>query len=97
MGLGTYLVDLLLFLVTLLVGGGLLIVRLTLGFTQVLPLVAEHLADLAWREGQRELVDGIGVVALTEGDAGVLLADLLTVVVGKEHVGGQTTLGGVGV
>lgn len=36
-------------------------------------------------------------MALTEGDTGVLLADLLTVVVGKEHVGGQTTLGGVGV
>lgn len=38
----------LLILVALLVGGGLLLVRLALGFGQSLPLVAEHLADLAW-------------------------------------------------
>lgn len=31
----------------------------------------------------------------TECDAGVLLADLVTVVVGEEHVGGQTALRGV--
>jgi len=34
---------------------------------------------------------------LTERDTGVLLADLVTVVVGEEHVRGQTTLGSVGV
>jgi hypothetical protein len=34
---------------------------------------------------------------LTELDAGVVLADLLAGLVGEEHVGGQTTLGGVGV
>jgi hypothetical protein len=34
---------------------------------------------------------------LTELDAGVVLADLVTLIVGEEHVCGQTTLGGVGV
>jgi hypothetical protein len=33
----------------------------------------------------------------TEFDAGVVLTDLLTGLVGEEHVGGKTTLGGVGV
>lgn len=33
----------------------------------------------------------------TEGDARVLLADLVTVVIGEEHVGRQATLGSVGV
>lgn len=36
-------------------------------------------------------------VQLTELDAGVLLANLLALLVGEEHVGGETTLGGVGV
>ena len=34
---------------------------------------------------------------LTELDAGVVLANLLACLVGEEHVGGKTTLGGVGV
>lgn len=34
---------------------------------------------------------------LTELDAGVVLTDLLAGLVGEEHVGGKTTLGGVGV
>jgi hypothetical protein len=34
---------------------------------------------------------------LTELDAGVLLADLVALLVGEEHVGGETTLGRVGV
>lgn len=38
-----------------------------------------------------------GRKGLTEGDAGVLLANLVTVVVGEEHVGRQATLGSVGV
>ena len=38
-----------------------------------------------------------GAIELTERDTGVLLADLIAVVVGEEHVRGQTTLGGVGV
>jgi hypothetical protein len=34
---------------------------------------------------------------LTELDTGVVLADLVTLLVGKEHVGRETTLGRVGV
>lgn len=34
---------------------------------------------------------------LTELDAGVLLADLVALLVGEEHVGGETTLGRVGI
>ena len=34
---------------------------------------------------------------LTELDARVVLANLLACLVGEEHVGGKTTLGGVGV
>jgi hypothetical protein len=34
---------------------------------------------------------------LTEADTRVLLANLVAVVVGEEHVGGQTALGSVGV
>lgn len=39
----------LLFLVTLLVCGGLLVVRLAVGLGESLPLVAKHLADLTCR------------------------------------------------
>lgn len=35
--------------------------------------------------------------SLTELDAWVVLTDLVTLLVGEEHVGGETTLGGVGV
>lgn len=35
--------------------------------------------------------------SLTELDAGVLLAHILALLIGEKHVGGQTTLGGVGV
>lgn len=34
---------------------------------------------------------------LTESDARVVLAHLLALLIGEEHVGGQTTLGRVGV
>jgi hypothetical protein len=37
------------------------------------------------------------VDSLTEADAGVLLANLVAVVIGEEHVGGETTLGSIGV
>jgi hypothetical protein len=43
----TYLVSGLLLFVPLLVGGGLGLVRLALLLAQGLPLLAEHLADLA--------------------------------------------------
>jgi len=34
---------------------------------------------------------------LPEGDAGVFSSDVLALLVGEEHVGGEATLGGVGV
>jgi len=34
---------------------------------------------------------------LAEADAGVLIANILTLLIGKEHVGGQTTLWCVGI
>ena len=33
----------------------------------------------------------------TEADAGVLLSHIVTLLIGEEHVGRQTTLGGIGV
>ena len=33
----------------------------------------------------------------TEADAGVLLSHIVTLLIGEEHIGGQTTLGRVGV
>jgi hypothetical protein len=91
-----YLVGSLLFLVPLLVSGGLGIVWLALLLVQGLPLLSEKLADLAyaWLEMWFMLVE---LYRLTELDAGVVLADLVTLIVGEEHVSGKTTLGGVGV
>ena len=40
---------------------------------------------------------GVRRLAHTEFDAGVLLADLVALLVGEKHVGGETTLGRVGV
>lgn len=41
--------------------------------------------------------EGVGRGGRTETDAGILLTDSLAVVIRKEHVGGQTTLGRIGV
>jgi hypothetical protein len=49
--------------------------------------IVSHLHEIGMKSNAR----------LTELDAGVVLADLLAGLVGEEHVGGQTTLGGVGV
>jgi hypothetical protein len=97
MGAGNaYLVSGLLLFVPLLVGGSLGLVRGTLLLGQSLPLLAELLADLTW----------VGLDAatlehqdrrLTELDTGVVLADLLALLVGEEHVGRETTLGRVGI
>lgn len=96
-GRGTHgLVLCLLVLVALLVGGSLVLVGLALGVGESLPLVTEHLADLAWvgvRWRDEKSEDSLH----TEGDARVLFADLVTVVVGEEHVGRQATLGSIGV
>jgi len=72
------------------VGGLLLLVTLLvglgLGIVRLLLLVVEGLPLLA------ELL-----ADLAELDTGVVLADLVTLLVGEEHVGGKTTLGLVGV
>jgi hypothetical protein len=75
----TYVVGLLLILVSLLVGGSLGLIRSTLLLVKSLPSLTEELADL------------------TERDTRVLLTDVLTLLVGEEHVGGEATLRGVGV
>ena len=82
--------------VALLVSGSLSIVGLAVGLAQSLPLVTELLANLACG-GVRSVQWSWGINSLTEADAGVLLADLIAVVIGEEHVSGQTTLGRVGV
>lgn len=75
----TYIVSLLLVLVSLLIGSSLGVIGSTLLLVERLPSLTEDLADL------------------TKGHIRVVIADALTLLVGKEHVGGQTTLGGVGV
>ena len=87
----------LLLFVALLVSGSLGVVGLALSLGQGLPLVTEHLADLACCEGQPVAMSQRTACNLTKGDTGVLLANLVTVLVGEEHVGGQTALGRVGV
>jgi len=69
----------LLVFVTLLVGGSLLLVWLTLLLTKSLPPITKDFADL------------------TEADAWVFLTDILTLLIGKEHVCREAALGSVGV
>jgi hypothetical protein len=63
-----------------------LLVDGSLGLVRSTLLLVEGLPSLT-----EELAD------LAERDTGVLLTDVLTLLVGEEHVGGKTTLGGVGV
>lgn len=86
----------LLLLVALLVSGSLSIVGLAVSLAQSLPLVTELLANLTCR-GVRYVQQSRERDSLTEADAGVLLANLVAVVIGEEHIGGETTLGRVGV
>lgn len=94
------LVGSLLLLVALLVGGGLLLVGGALRLGEGLPALAENLADLAcsalisarcltWRQVEGEM--------RTELQVGVIRPDLVALLVGKEHVGGEAALGRVGV
>lgn len=87
----------LLVFVALFVGGSLLLVRLAVGLAQTLPLLAEHLANLACLAVRHGSVASGAEQVLTERDARVILADLVAVVVGEEHVGRQATLGRVGI
>jgi hypothetical protein len=62
---------------------------------QRLPLLAELLADLAWGGIRSSYIGMVSEAKLTELDTRVVLTDLVTLLVGEEHVGGQTTLGRV--
>jgi hypothetical protein len=67
---------------------------------QGLPPLSEDLANLACtRRARSAFVSRPGGQpgALTKGDAFVLSSDIITLLVGKEHVGGKTTLGCVGI
>jgi len=75
----TYVVSLLLVLVSFLVGSSLSLVGGTLLVAQCLPPLSQNLADLA------------------EGNTRVLLADIVPLLVREEHVGRETSLGGIGV
>lgn len=75
----TYIVSLLLILISLLIGGSLGVVGSALLLVESLPSLTEDLADL------------------TEGHIRVVVTDALALLVGEEHVGGETTLRGVGV
>ena len=84
--------------VALLVSGGLLLIWLALLFAECLPLVTEHLSDLACRAiSMSDPAKSEAQKILTEADAGIFLADRLTLVVGEEHVGRETSLGGIGI
>jgi hypothetical protein len=84
--------------ISLLVSDGLLFIGLSVGLVHALPDLAELTAKgtckaLTRGEKKKKKKDRV----LTKGDAGVLLADTLTVLVGKEHVGRETALGSIGV
>lgn len=94
------LVGSLLLLVALLVGGGLLLVGGALGFGEGLPALAENLADLACgalvlaRCVKRKRVEG---EVRTKLQVRVIRPNLVALLIGKEHVGGEAALGRVGV
>jgi len=86
----TYVVASLLILITLLVLSSLGLVGSTLLVVQCLPSLTEDLADLACKHNAsarffRGSVRKMG--SYTEGDTGVLLTDIVTLLVGEEHVG----------
>lgn len=96
----TYVVACLLALVSLLVGFGFGLIRLALFRVERLPSLTEDLANLtysarAMSAHSPETLDR--VVSRTKADSGVLLPHVVTLLVGEEHVGRQTTLWCIGV
>lgn len=91
-----YLVSGLLLLVTLLVRGSLGLVGRTLLLRQGLPPLTEKLADVTCIRLKSRFAAAF-LDKFTELDTGVVLTDLVTLLVGKEHVRRETTLGRVGV
>jgi hypothetical protein len=61
---------------------------------QGLPLLTEKLADVTWAWLESRTAAAF-MGRLTKLDAGVVLTDLITLLVGEKHVRGKTTLGRV--
>lgn len=66
----------------------------------LISLLVDSSLGLIW--GSLLLVEGLPALTeeladLTEGNTRVFLTDVLSLLVGEEHVGRETTLGGVGV
>ena len=93
----THLILGLLILVSLLVCRSLVFVRDALLFVQGLPSVTKNFSDLACGRVLRVCDFDQVWDRRTEADAWVFVADILALLVGKEHVRGQTTLGRVGI
>lgn len=91
--MGTYssVCSLLLF-VPLLVSGSLGLIWCLLLLVQGLPPLTEELANLAFTKSATSARASVLVSRLTELDAWVLIADLITGVIGEEHVGRKTAL-----
>ena len=92
----SYVVLSLFVLIALLVIGSLLLVWLSLLLSQGLPSITEDLADLAYK-GISGCSPRVRLDHLTKADAWVLITDILTLLVGKEHVCGKTTLWSIGI
>lgn len=98
--LSTYVVGRLLILIALLVLSSLGLIWSTLLVVQGLPSLTEDLADLACNHAASACFDWktrMDIASHTEADARVLIADVLTLLVGEEHVGRETALGRVGI
>ena len=95
----TYRVIGLLSLITFLVGLGAGLIWFTILGIECLPLLTQHFADTAYRPRQygdlREEREETMRVYCTEADAWIILAYVVTLLVGKEHVGGEAALWGI--
>ena len=91
----------LLIFVALLVGFGFGLIWFALLHVKCLPPFSENLADLACSatpsiSSSHYTHEGRGPMP-TKGDAWIFLSYIVALFVGKEHVGGETTLRGVGI
>lgn len=92
----TYLILGLLGFISFLIVCGAFLVGSTLTLVQRLPACTQDLADLAYSMISDERHEVMNM-RRTKADTGVFVADILTLFIGEEHVGGKTTLGGIGI
>lgn len=96
-----YIIGRLLILVALLVRSSLGFVWLALLVVQRLPAFTEDLSDLACKTQRMSVNDLRDLISdvdeRTKGDSGILISNILTLVVGEEHVGREGTFGRVGI